>query len=66
MNNNFLNNQHRDSNSENGPSMLNFSNLQAEQNSEEEVPLEISDYENSWDVKYMDDTIQNANVNISK
>ncbi|CAI2372757.1 unnamed protein product [Moneuplotes crassus] len=64
--NSWVNNHKRDSNSENEPSLPNLSYMQHSNNSEEEVPLEISDYDNSWEVKYMDDTILNCNVNITK
>ncbi|CAI2372359.1 unnamed protein product [Moneuplotes crassus] len=50
----------------NGPTTPYIANLNSDENSEEEIPLEISDYYNSWEVRIADDTIQNANLSISR
>lgn len=50
----------------NGPTTPYIANLNSDGNSEEEIPLQVSDYYNSWEVRIADDTIQYANSSISR
>ena len=52
----------KDNISENHPSLPNLSNLEIEENSEEWIPLQISDYYNSWEIENGSNEVKISNV----